>query len=141
MEIYKSTIRLERETYLELKRISQSENESLAETIRKVIQLGLSREWVGENKDVIASIVREQMQVVIKPHIERLAKLTSKSGHMSATAAFLNIQSLQDLSPVERRKDPKEMYYKARKMAADYMKTPAVEWEGVVAEENKKGDE
>jgi len=39
-----------------------------------------------------------------------LARLSSKSGHISATAAFLNVQALIDLVPKENRKDVKPMY-------------------------------
>jgi hypothetical protein len=44
------------------------------------------------------------------PHVERLAALSSKSGHMSATAAFLNVQAFMDLVPSEKRKNLKELY-------------------------------
>lgn len=69
------------------------------------------------------------MEIVIRPHIERLAKLASKSRHMSATAAFLNVQALMDLVPIERKKDVREMYESARKKAVEYMRTKTYEWE------------
>ena len=120
---YKTTIRLDKETYRILSEIKEITGDSLADVIRNTIKKGLARERVDESQDIIADIVREQMDIVIKPHIERLAALSSKSGHMSATAAFLNVQSLIDLVPAERRKEPKEMYEKARKKAILYMKT------------------
>lgn len=61
----------------------------------------------------------------MKPHIARLAALTSKLGHMSATATFLNVQAFQDLVPTEKKKDIKVLYEKARKKAGAYMKVPA----------------
>lgn len=64
----------------------------------------------------------------MKPHIERLAKLSSKSGHMSATAAFHQIQALMDLVPDEKRKNVFEMYESARKKAAKYMRTRTDDW-------------
>lgn len=71
------------------------------------------------------------MEVVIKPHIERLAKLSSKTGHIGATGAFLNVQALMDLVPVERRKDVRDMYESAKKKAVVYMRTPLENLEGL----------
>lgn len=123
MEFYKTTIRLDKETYNQLNAISKKTNESLAEVIRQVIKKGLANEWVDENKDVVAHIVREQMEVVLKPHVERLAKLSAKTGIMATTSTFLNVQAFQDLVPAERRKEPRDMYDKARKKAIEYMRT------------------
>lgn len=127
---YKSTIRLDQDTYNKLNRISESRNEPLANVIRETIKKGLASDFVDESQDLIARIIRQQLEVVIKPHIERLAALSSKSGHMSATAAFLNVQSLMDLVPKENRKNVKQMYDNARKKAVEYMRSRAEDWEG-----------
>ncbi len=109
--------------YEKIENISNSTNRSIAEVTRDLLEKGLSMEFMDESKDVIANIVRNQMDIAMKPHIERLAKLSSKSGHMSATAAFLNVQALMDLVPKENKKNVKEMYESARKKAAEYMRT------------------
>lgn len=115
-------------TYEALNNIAKTEDKALAEVIREVIKRGLASEWVDENKDLISVIVREELRAVLKPSVERLAKINSKSGHMSATAAFLNVQALMDLVPKERQKDIRPMYEKARKMAVDYMKNKTEDW-------------
>jgi hypothetical protein len=129
---YKSTLRLDKKTFDELNRIAQSRDESLADVIRKIIRKGLAMEFIDESEDIICTIVRKQIDIAIKPHIERLAKLASKSGHMSATAAFLNVQALIDLVPKENRKNVKTMYDNARKKAVEYMRTRTEEWENNV---------
>lgn len=121
VNFYKSTIRLDKNTYNELNRIAESRNEPLANVIRETIKKGLASDFVDESQDLIAKLVRQQMAAVLKPHTERLAKLMSKSGHMSATAAFLNVQALMDLVPNEKRRNVKEMYESARKKAVAYM--------------------
>ena len=118
---YKTTIRIEKKTIEKLIEISKNRDEPLSFIIRKYINIGLATEFVDESTDIIASIVREQLDIVLKPYVERLAKIGSKSGHMSATAAFLNVQALMDLVPTERRKNVKEMYESARKKAVAYM--------------------
>lgn len=126
---YKSTLRLDKKTFDELNRIAQSRDESLADVIRTIIRKGLAMEFIDESEDVICTIVRKQIDIAIKPHIERLAKLASKSGHMSATAAFLNVQTLMDLVPKENRKSVKAMYDSARKKAVEYMRTRTQDFE------------
>lgn len=116
-------------TYEMLTNISKSEDKTLAEVTREIIKKGLATEWVDENKDMITTIVREELRAVLKPSVERLAKISSKSGHMSATAAFLNVQALMDLVPKEKQRPVRQMYEKARKMAVDYMKNTTEDWD------------
>ena len=119
---YKSTIRLDKKTHNRLEQISNSTGDSMAETIRKAIEKGLALEWADENIDLIAQVVREQVEIALKPSVERICSLTSKTGHMSATSAFLNVQALMDLVPTERQKDVREMYNNAQKKAAEHMR-------------------
>ncbi len=123
------SICIDDKTYEILNNISKSEDKTLAEVTREIIKKGLAAEWVDENKDMVSSIVREELRAVLKPSVERLAKISSKAGHMSATAAFLNVQALMDLIPKERQRDVRPMYSKARKMAVDYMKNKTEDWD------------
>lgn len=121
VDLRKVSVKLHQETYDLIEQISKKNNESISETIRRLIDHGLSERVLEQNTDLISNIVRQQVDSTIKPHIERLAALSSKGGHMSATAAFLNVQALMDLVPNERRKNVREMYDNARKKAAAYM--------------------
>ncbi|MBU3130685.1 ribbon-helix-helix protein, CopG family [Clostridium tagluense] len=112
---HKVTFRVNNNIYDKVKKIADKKGESTSEILRQLVEDGLTLEIGNENKDILASIVREQLEIVLKPKIERLAKIGSKGGCMSATATFLNVQALMDLSPLERRKDVKQMYEKARK--------------------------
>ncbi|HHV30697.1 MAG TPA: hypothetical protein GXX73_14165 [Clostridium sp.] len=117
------TITFDDDTYNTIVNIAKQEKVSVAEVTRQAVEKGLSVEWYNKNIDLIAKITREQMNLVIRPHIERLAKISSKGGHMAAAATFLNVQALQDLVP-EQKRDVREMYEKARKKAVEYMKVP-----------------
>lgn len=129
VELRKTTIKLHARQYETIEAIANKNGESVSEVVRKLIDRGLEERVVEENTNLIANIVRQQMEIVIRPHIERLAKLSSKSGHMSAASAFLNTQALMDLVPLERKKDVRQMFDNARKKSAQYMKTPTSEWE------------
>lgn len=122
-DFYRISVTLDKNTYNQLKEIASNRGESLANVMRENIKKGLASNWINENSNMVATLVRQQMEIVLKPHTERLAKLMSKSGHMSATAAFLNVQALMDLVPKENRKDVKGMYDSARKKAVEYMRT------------------
>ncbi|MBU3173262.1 hypothetical protein [Clostridium estertheticum] len=123
------SISVDDDVYEKIMNISQISGESLAEVTRLLIKKGLATNYIEESKDIIASVVKEQLELVLKPNVERLAKIGSKSGHMAATAAFLNVQALMDLVPSEKRKDVTAMYDKARKKAATYMRQKAEDFE------------
>ena len=126
LEVY--TLRLPEDLKRELEVIARGNKEAMAELARRYIREGLERDHADKAVNYIAKIVREQTEAVMKPHVERLAKLTSKTGHISAAAAFLNVQAFMDLVPDEKRKIPVEMFEKAKKKAAAYMKMPVSEF-------------
>ena len=130
MKFQQIHLRLDKETYEKIKIISKENKESVSEVVRQLINEGLAVKVTEENTDIIAATVRKQLEVVLNPHINRLASLSSKSGHMAATAAFLNVQALMDLVPKENRKNVREMYENARKKSAEYMRKKTKDWEG-----------
>ena len=131
MQNKRITVTFNTETYEQMEKIAYNSGESLSEVTRHLVKKGLSERVVQENTDLIADVVREQMEIVVKPHIERLAKLSSKSGHMSATATFLTVQTLMDLVPDENRKNVKDLYNKARKKSVEYMRTRTEDWDNL----------
>lgn len=124
-------LRLDDATYEQVIKVSEKNNESHAETLRRLIKDGLQLRVTDDNTDLIAKVVRQQLEIVLKPNIERLAALSSKSGHMSAAAAFLNAQALQDLVPREQRRNVKEMFESARKKGAEFMRQKVEDWGGL----------
>lgn len=120
----KISVKLDADMHDRIEQIAIKENESVSQVVRNLIDIGLNERVLEENTELIAKVVRQQMDIVIKPHIERLAALSSKTGHMAGTATFLNVQAFLDLVPNEKRKDVMAMYEKARKKSAVYMKTP-----------------
>ena len=126
----KLTIKIPEDTYAVIEKMASKNGDNVSETIRILLNKSLILEWFKENEDLMAAMLRQQMELVLKPHTERLSALSSKSGHMAATAAFLNVQALMDLVPKENRKNVREMYDNARKKAAEYMRTKTEDWEG-----------
>ena len=104
------SIILDEKTALQVENLANKTGSSLAEITRELIKKGLSSEWVEENTDTVAHIVRQQMEVVLKPHM------------------FLTVQAFMDLVPPDKKRIPKDMYEKGRKKAVEFMRTPIAEW-------------
>lgn len=129
-----------------IENIMSTKGISKAEAIRELIQKGLALEWQDENADVVAMLVKKQVDMAMKTHVERLASLISKSGHMSARSAFLNAQVLIDIVDKDKRRDVLELWENASKKAVDFMRKPLKGWDyysdliGSNSDENEKGD-
>ena len=128
-------IKFDKRVHDQIVTIANNKGVNFSDVVRDLVNKGLTEKVYEENTDLIAWVVRQQLEIVMKPHIERLAALSSKSGHMSATAAFLNVQALMDLVPKEQKKDVRVMYESARKKAAGYMKTKAEDWKNDIGVE------
>lgn len=129
VELRKTSVKLYQRQYEAIERMAKNEGTSISDVIRELIDRALTERVAEENTDLIAHVVRKQVEVVMKPHIERLAALSSKGGHMAARATFLNVQALMDLVPPENRKDVRSMYESASKKAVAYMNMRVEEFE------------
>lgn len=129
VELRKTSVKLYQRQYDAIERMAKNEGTSISDVMRELIDRALTEKVTEENTDLIAHIVKKQLEVVLKPHVERLAALSSKGGHMAARATFLNVQALMDLVPPENRKDVRAMYESASKKAVAYMHMPVEEYE------------
>ena len=129
VDLRKTSVKLYQRQYEAIERMAKNEGTSISDVIRELIDRALTERVAEENTDLIAHVVRKQVEVVMKPHIERLAALSSKGGHMAARATFLNVQALMDLVPPENRKDVRSMYESASKKAVAYMNMRVEEFE------------
>lgn len=124
-------LRVKDDDYEKIKNLAHKRGMMVTELLREFIDQGLQEKLAEENLNLVASVVRQQLDAVMKPHIERLASISSKAGHMSATSTFLNAQALVDLVPTERQRDIRNMYENARKKAVEYMRTKTNEFEDI----------
>lgn len=111
---------------------------SLSEGSRELLKKGLALEQSSESLDLISSVVRSQVDASMKIHVERLARMISKTGHMASTSTFLNVQALQDLVPVERKKEVVTLYENARKKAVVYFKKSTDDFDSSVEFKEKE---
>ena len=104
-------------TYESLTFIASKSGKSLADVSREMIKRGLASDWIEDNFSVIGDLVEQRLNIVLKPHINRLAALNAKTAKMAGTSMYLNAQSLLDLVPSDRRRNVKEMFITAQKKA------------------------
>lgn len=124
-------LRVNDDDYEKIKNLAHKRGMMVSELLREFIDHGLQEKLAEENLNLVASVVRQQLDAVMKPHIERLASISSKAGHMSATSTFLNAQALVDLVPTERQRDIRTMYEKARIKAVAYMRMRTNEFDDI----------
>lgn len=70
IELRKTSVKLYQRQYEAIERIAKNEGISVSDVIRDLIDRSLTERVVEENTDLIAHIVRKQVEVVMKPHIE-----------------------------------------------------------------------
>lgn len=116
------SVTLTEEEYNELKRLSAKENKSMSEMGRMFITQGLKGTLTKDNMDEIAPVIREQLENVLSPKLERLISLTAKTCIQSGTAAYLSADAILKFVPVVQREEVNVSYEEARKKAVNYLK-------------------
>lgn len=116
------SVTLTEDEYNEVKRIAAKENRSMSEVGRMFIVQGLNGTLTKDNMDEIVPVIREQVESVLSPRLERLISLTAKTCIQSGTAAYLSADAIYKFVPVVQREDVNISYEGARKKAVAYMK-------------------
>lgn len=111
------------ETYTTLSEIAAKKHMTVTELCRTYIYEGISGKICEDNLNIITKVIREQLQVQLKPSVERLAALNVKTGIMAASSTYLTAETLASFVPTEKRKAFDESYEKARKKAIYYMRS------------------
>lgn len=98
--------------------LCKSRDESEAELGRRLVKKAIEQGGVETALDEIVSIIRIAMKDVMKPNIERLASIESKTSISSATAMYMLTQVLHN-----QGEDAMQLYEDARKKAINFVKT------------------
>lgn len=108
--------------YDEIRRLASAKDVSMGEVCRQYIIQGLNGTITQNNIDFLVPIIREQLQSVLSPSTERLAKICVKSCVQAGAAAYLSAEALAKFVPEEYQMDFEEAYEAARKKAVRYLK-------------------
>lgn len=116
------SVTLTEDEYNEVKRIAAKEDRSMSEVGRMFITQGLNGTLTKDNMDDIAPVIREQVDSVLSPKLERLISLVAKTCIQSGTAAYLSADAIFKFVPAVQREEVNDSYEEARKKAVVYMK-------------------
>ena len=121
------TVTFDGDTYMQLKNIADKNHISISEAVRRYIEAGLNGSLSEANIDYISQIIREQLRIVMKPSIERLASLSTKTCIQASAAAYLTAETIARFVPEELQEDVQLVYEEARKKGVRYTKTKIVD--------------
>lgn len=110
------------DSYNQIKQIASKENKSMSEVVREWSMQGLNGTLTKDNLDFIVPIIREQLNSILTPSIERLASLSAKTCIQAGVSAYLTAETISKLVPVELQEEVEVTYYAARKKAVKYMR-------------------
>ena len=110
------------EQYEQIKNIAAKSGKSMNAVVREFVCQGLNGNVTEDNLEVIAPVVREQVQSVMQPMMERMISLTAKTCIQAGTAAYLSADAILKFVPPAQREEVHNSYDAARKKSIAYMK-------------------
>lgn len=106
----------------DINRFAEIKGYNFSEAVRELCDKSLQIQVSNDNIDLVAEIIEERLQLILKPQVERLAAISAKGAIMSATSSYLNAQAIVDFIPKERRREFFDVYEKARLKGIAYVK-------------------
>lgn len=117
------TVILTEEEYNQVRVIASKANTSMSELVRSYLNQGICGEVTESNIDFLAPIIREQLQSVLEPKMERMISLQAKTCIQASTATYLAADAILKFVPPGQRTEVKESYDAAKKQAIIFMKS------------------
>lgn len=114
----------------QIDKMADREHISRNEQIRRYIEKGLAVEGYSQDIDLIAGIVRQELQAiyhiedikaVVEQQTNRIAKMHMKSGKIGAAAFFLLIKVLMNVAHEGTEEQFDQMLNEAVALGVDYM--------------------
>ena len=123
------TVKVKEPMLKDLQKLARKSGMSLAELVRQYIAKGVGIDAANADIDFIRQNIREELAAQLKPGIERIVKLTVKSGIVSAAGYFLNASALSEFVPPARQREYDEVLAESKKMGVVYFRLPSNEAE------------
>lgn len=94
----KRSIRLPKDLFEKINLVAaQRGDNNFSEAARYLLERGLSLHFLDANIDDVTVAIRQSLDVVLKPHVDRLAAIGAKGVISGSTAQYLMMQLLHDL--------------------------------------------
>lgn len=108
--------------YEQIKILAAKKHMSMAALARDFILRGLNGNVTESNIEILAPIIRSQVECCLAPQMERMISLISKTCIQSGAAAYLSADAILKFVPPSQREEVQHSYELARKRAVKYMK-------------------
>lgn len=105
----------------ELEVLSAKRHISTSELIRDYIDKGMNIDKTASDIDFIRRQIREEMEAMLKPQVNRLAKLLMRIGMMTVSFCYFNSKIVHMFMPLEERTSYEELMAECKHNAAAYL--------------------
>ncbi len=125
-----TSVYLTKEMCGQIDKMANREHISRNEQIRRYIEKGLAVEGYSQDIDLIAGIIRQELQAVyhiedikavVEQQVSRIAKMHMKSGKISAAGFFLLVKVLMNMAHEGTEDQFDQMLSEAVALGVDYM--------------------
>jgi hypothetical protein len=117
----KRSVDLSRETYEALQQIAAMQGKPVSELIRKYISDGMNVDKTSSDIDFIRKQIREELEIMLKPQINRLAKLLMRIGMMTISFCYFNSKIVHRFVPFSDKTSYEELLAECKHNAAAYL--------------------
>ena len=111
-----------------------------SELIRDYIDKGMNVDKTASDIDFIRKQIREELEIMLKPQINRLAKLLMRIGMMTVSFCYFTSKIVHLFVPLNERTSYEEMIAQAKHDAAAYLNMRDSSLDAAL-QSFKKGDE
>ena len=122
-DVKRITVSYDSNTYKKIEAIAHKENRSMSDVVREWTCQGLNGTLTAANLDILVPIIREQLQSVLEPKMERMIALQVKTCIQASTSTYLAADAILKFVPPGQRTEVKESYDAAKKQAIIYTKS------------------
>jgi hypothetical protein len=117
----KRSVDLSPKTYEALQTIAAVQHKPVSELIRKYISDGMNVDRASADVDFIRKQIREELDIMLKPQINRLAKLLMRIGMMTISFCYFTSKIVHLFVPFTDRVSYEELMSECKHNAAAYL--------------------
>lgn len=117
----KRSVDLSSQTYEALQKVAAVQGKPVSELIRKYISDGLNVDKTASDIDFIRKQIREELDLMLKPQVNRLAKLLMRIGMMTVSFCYFNSKLVHYFAPLDERVGYEELMSECKHNAAAYL--------------------
>ncbi|MDL2225553.1 hypothetical protein LJC20_05085 [Eubacteriales bacterium OttesenSCG-928-M02] len=108
--------------YESIQQLAAKQNCTASQIVRQLLDKGLGLEAARADIDLIRSNIREELETILKPQIERMVKLEVKAGIVAAASYFLNAEVLAAFVNPAHQVELHVALEEAKKLGVGYMR-------------------